>query len=322
MSVANTQVGRIRFNASGGFRWKAGGSLPLSKPGSGSHQHGLWPCAVAMRPFVPSRSNRLSFLKILDPPLLIAATAPHSSDSLNAVPWSAVGTRLDDTSLSGCGPTYTSHDRCRPIFRSCVSSVKFAVHCPDPWSSRWLRLLFLVLWTTEVRHLQASPNTFFGSSSLLWMQQLDSSTRRLGVATSLRFFVNSTGRKQRSGLTSSSLFLYTNVYTGLRRHTLPMNLVDLVIRRPGADFDRGHRHDIIISRPSHSRKTVRKSNQFGLNGNIKNVKVSFFVCFVMRCKNVFNMPRIIRVNGIRVPRKRNYSPIAPRQKLFKIYLRN
>jgi len=46
--------------------------------------------------------------------------------------------------------------------------------------------------------LAGIPNIFFGGSSLLWMQQLDSSTRRLGVATSLHFFVNSTGWKQKA----------------------------------------------------------------------------------------------------------------------------
>jgi len=56
---------------------------------------------------------------------------------------------------SRCG--LTSHDRRRPVFRSCVSSVQFAVQCPDPWSSCWLHLLFLVVWTTEMWHLQASP---------------------------------------------------------------------------------------------------------------------------------------------------------------------
>jgi len=47
-----------------------GRQTPLSKQGDGSHQHGLWPCAVTMLPFVPHRSIRLPLLKILDPPLV------------------------------------------------------------------------------------------------------------------------------------------------------------------------------------------------------------------------------------------------------------
>jgi len=48
---------------------------------------------------------------------------------------------------SRCGPT--SHDWCRPVFRSCISSAQFAVECQDQWSSRWLHFLFLVIWTTR-----------------------------------------------------------------------------------------------------------------------------------------------------------------------------
>jgi len=55
---------------------------------------------------------------------------------------------------SRCGPT--SHHWCRPVFQFCVSSVPFPAKCPDPWTISWLRLLFLVIWTTEMRHLQAS----------------------------------------------------------------------------------------------------------------------------------------------------------------------
>jgi len=75
-----------------------------------------------------------------------------------------------------CGPT--SHDRCRPVFRSSVSSVQFAVQCPDPWSSRWLHFLFLVVWTTEIRHLQASPTL---SSAAPVCYECSSSTRLLVV---------------------------------------------------------------------------------------------------------------------------------------------
>jgi len=49
------------------------------------------------------------------------------------------------------------------------------IEWPDPYSNRWLHLLFLVAWTTEMRHSQACPNTFFDGSSLLRTQQLDSS---------------------------------------------------------------------------------------------------------------------------------------------------
>jgi len=70
-----------------------------------------------------------------------------------------------------CGPT--SHDRCRPVFRSCVSSVQFAVQCPDPWSSRCLQLLFFVVLTIPkcdtCRHLptpsSAAPVCYECSSS-------------------------------------------------------------------------------------------------------------------------------------------------------------
>jgi len=68
-----------------------------------------------------------------------------------------------------CGPT--SYDRCQPVFRSCVSSVQFAVQ----WSSRWLQLLFLVVWTTEMRHLQAP------SSAAPVCYECSSSTRLLVV---------------------------------------------------------------------------------------------------------------------------------------------
>jgi len=43
---------------------------PFQTGGGSYHQHVLWPCAVAMRPFVPRHSIRLPLLKILDPPLL------------------------------------------------------------------------------------------------------------------------------------------------------------------------------------------------------------------------------------------------------------
>jgi len=106
----------------------------------------------------------------------------------------------------------------------------------DPWSSRWWRLLFLVVWTTEMQHLQPSPNTFFGGSSLLRMQELDSSTRRLGVATSLHFFVNSAGWKQKERIDFKLTVPVYKCMHGTARPPMPMYLVGLLLRTPGADW--------------------------------------------------------------------------------------
>jgi len=54
---------------SGGFRGWRDQQTPLSKQGVVAYQHGLWPWAVTMRPFVPRRSISLPLLKILYPPL-------------------------------------------------------------------------------------------------------------------------------------------------------------------------------------------------------------------------------------------------------------
>jgi len=56
---------------SGGFKERAEGAAASPFPLATSHQHGLWSCAVAVRPFVPRHSIRLPLLKILDPPLII-----------------------------------------------------------------------------------------------------------------------------------------------------------------------------------------------------------------------------------------------------------
>jgi len=52
----------------------------------------------------------------------------------------------------------------------------------------------------------------------------------------LRSSVNFTGWRQRNGLTSNSQYLCSNVYTGLRLHTSPMNLVVQLILKLDADF--------------------------------------------------------------------------------------
>ena len=75
------------------------------------------------------------------------------------------------------------------------------------------------------------------------MQQLDSSTRRQGLITSL--FRQLHWLKSNEWIdfqTSCSRLLAVLVCTGLRRQTLSMNYVVLLIHRPGVDFDRRHRH--------------------------------------------------------------------------------
>jgi len=121
---------------------------------------------------------------------------------------------------SRCGPT--SHD----LVLTCFSALR---------QLRTIRRLVSLVMFCVLSHIEygnatltSIPNTFFGGYSPLWMQQLDSSTRRLILATSLCFFINSTGWARCSWL---------QMY-----HTLPMNLGDLLIRMPSADFGRRHCH--------------------------------------------------------------------------------
>jgi len=61
--------------ACGRFRGLEGAAAIAFQTGGGSHQHGLWPCAIAKRPFVRRRSISLPLLKVLDPPLVPAVLA-------------------------------------------------------------------------------------------------------------------------------------------------------------------------------------------------------------------------------------------------------
>jgi len=85
------------------------------------------------------------------------------------------------------------------------SSVQFAVQCPHPWSMSLVTSPVLSRLDHGHATLAGIPTP---SSAAPVSYECSSSTRLLVVATSLLFFVNSTGWKRKSGLTPSSPFLY------------------------------------------------------------------------------------------------------------------
>jgi len=150
----------------------------------------------------------------------------------------------DDSQINGsCRPSAIPELQTR--ISACIDDVA-------GWM-RWLRLFFLVVWTTETwRHPQ---------HLLQRLQSVMNAAARLVHSSSMCRHITPLLRqlhwlKAKERIDIKLAVLVYKCMHGLHRHTLLMNLVDVLIRRPVAEFDRVI---VIISRPSHSPVNRRRS---------------------------------------------------------------